>query len=88
MKIVRTLFAGVALTCLFVGWSVSAGIVNPDCTPAKAAKSAAAKSTVGVGGRCKPGETVKDTTKRAVGADDKRNGDGVAEKAADKVKKD
>ena len=58
--------------------------MNPDCTPEKAAKGAAAKATVGVGGRCKPGETIKDTTKRAVGADDK----GPVEKHHDKKDKD
>jgi hypothetical protein len=64
--------------------------VNPDCTPEKAAKGAAAKATVGVGGRCKPGETVKDTTKRAAGVDDdrKKDDEGVGNKAADRIKKD
>jgi hypothetical protein len=88
MKTFRTLLAGSAVLCVLLGQSASAGVFDPDCTPEKAAKSAAAKATVGVGGRCKPGETVKDTTKRAVGDDDKRKGDGVTKKAADKVKKD
>jgi len=48
-----------------------AGVVNPDCTAEKAAKSAAAKSTVGVGGRCSPAEAAKDTSKKAVGVEDK-----------------
>ncbi len=61
-----------------------AGVINPDCTPEKAAKGAAAKATIGVGGRCKPGETVKDTAKRAVGADDK----GPIEKHHDKNQRD
>ena len=61
-----------------------AGVLDPECTPEKAAKGAAAKATVGVGGRCKPGETIKDTTKRAVGADDK----GPVEKHRDKKHKD
>lgn len=52
-----------------------AGPLDPDCTAEKAAKSAAMKNTVGVGGRCKPGETVKDT----IGIDDK----GPIEKARD-----
>lgn len=47
--------------------AVIAGPLDPDCTAEKAAKSAAMKNTVGVGGRCKPGETVKDT----LGIDDK-----------------
>jgi len=42
------------------------GLLDPDCTAEKAAKSAAMKSTVGVGGRCTPAEAVKDSAKRAV----------------------
>ena len=67
-----------------------AGVVNPDCTPEKAAKSAAAKATVGVGGRCSPAEAAKDSGKKVVGVDDK----GPLKKAtsknntpAEKVKK-
>ena len=41
--------------------SAQAGVVNPDCTAEKAAKSAATKATVGVGGRCSPAEAAKDT---------------------------
>jgi hypothetical protein len=48
-----------------------AGVVNPDCTAEKAAKSAAAKATVGVGGRCSPAETAKDTGKKVAGVEDK-----------------
>lgn len=47
------------------------GIVNPDCTAEKAAKSAAAKATVGVGGRCSPAEAAKDTGKKVAGVEDK-----------------
>ena len=67
-----------------------AGVVNPDCTPEKAAKSAAAKATVGVGGRCSPAESAKDSGKKVVGVEDK----GPLKKAtsknntpAEKVKK-
>ena len=48
-----------------------AGVVNPDCTPEKAAKSAAAKATVGVGGRWSPAEAAKDSGKKVVGVEDK-----------------
>jgi len=41
-------------------------LLDPDCTVEKAAKSAAMKSTVGIGGRCTPAEAAKDTAKRAV----------------------
>jgi hypothetical protein len=50
---------------------VSAGPLDPDCTAEKAAKSAAAKATVGVGGRCDPKEALSDTAKDAVNVDDK-----------------
>jgi hypothetical protein len=65
--------------------AVLAGPLDPDCTAEKAAKSAAMKNTVGVGGRCKPGETVKDT----IGIDDKgpienmRDDDGPVENMRD-----
>ena len=36
--------------------------LDPDCTPAKAAKGAAMKATVGIGNRCGVGETVRDLT--------------------------
>lgn len=69
-----------------------AGALDPDCTAEKAARSAATKAAVGVGGRCSPGEAAKDTAKDAAGIEDKgpiekaTNGDkGVAAKAADKV---
>jgi hypothetical protein len=89
MKIARMLLAGMTLACLLASTSAVAGVLDPDCTPEKAAKSAAAKATVGVGGRCKPGETVKDSTKRATGVDDKKKNDGgVAKKATAKVKQD
>ena len=70
-----------------------AGIADPDCTPEKAAKSAAAKSTVGVGGRCSASEAAKDSAKRKAGVEDKgplekRKNDTPAEKARDAVKKD
>ena len=48
-----------------------AGPLDPDCTAEKAAKSATVKATVGIGGRCSPGEAVKDSAKNAVGIDDK-----------------
>ena len=71
--------------------AVSGGPVDPDCNATKAAKSAAAKATVGVGGRCSAGEAVKDQTKDAVGIEDKgpmdkrRNDDGIAKKTTKKI---
>jgi hypothetical protein len=71
-----------------------AGPLDPDCTPEKAAKSAAAKSTVGVGGRCSAGEAAKDSGKKAAGVEEKgpiekqkKKDDTPAEKAKDAVKK-
>jgi hypothetical protein len=49
----------------------SAGLLDPDCTAEKAAKSAATKATVGIGGRCSPAEAAKDTAKKATGIDGK-----------------
>ena len=48
------------------GSNHNGGPLDPDCTAEKAAKGAAMKATVGVGGRCSPAETAKDTAKRAV----------------------
>ena len=59
------------LTLFLVAGTTGAGALDPDCTAEKAAKSAAAKATVGVGGRCSPAEAAKDTAKRATGVEDK-----------------
>ncbi|GGO87250.1 hypothetical protein GCM10011348_40000 [Marinobacterium nitratireducens] len=48
------------LTATLMASSASAGLLDPDCTAEKAAKSAVAKSTIGVGGRCTPAEAAKD----------------------------
>jgi hypothetical protein len=89
-----TLFAASGLTLALVSSAALAGVVDPDCTPEKAAKSAAAKSTVGVGGRCSAGEAAKDSGKKAAGVEDKgpiekkkNKNDTPAEKAKDAVKK-
>jgi hypothetical protein len=78
---------------LFAG-AATAGPIDPDCTPEKAAKSAAAKSTVGVGGRCDAKEAAKDSGKKAAGVEEKgpiekktSKNDTPAEKAMDAVKK-
>ena len=63
----------------------SAGPLDPDCTAEKAAKSAAAKATVGVGGRCDPKEALSDTAKDAANVGDK-NKDKDKDKNKDKVK--
>ena len=69
-----------ALTALTVALGLSAqlafaGPLDPECTPEKAAKSAATKATVGVGGRCDAKETAADSAKRSAGVDDKERGD-------------
>ena len=91
-KPIRSLAASLLVLGLFAGHAL-AGVVDPDCTPEKAAKSAAAKSTVGVGGRCGAGEAAKDTGKKAVGVEDKgplekkkHKNDTPAEKAKDAAK--
>ncbi len=78
MTLAATLCANLAL----------AGALDPDCTAEKAAKGAAAKATVGVGGRCSPAEAAKDSAKRSAGVErkgplDKRVNDdqGLVKKA-------
>jgi len=61
-----------ALALSIASGSAGAGVLDPDCTAEKAAKSAAMKSTVGVGGRCSPKEAVADTAKRKTGIDGDR----------------
>jgi hypothetical protein len=67
----RAVFLGacLALACS----SLQAGVINPDCDAGKAAKSAAMKATVGVGGRCSAKEAVTDS----VGIDDHKGKDAV-----------
>jgi hypothetical protein len=65
------LVAASGLALALFSSSAFAGIADPDCTAEKAAKSAAAKSTVGVGGRCDAKEAAKDSGKKAVGVEDK-----------------
>jgi hypothetical protein len=88
------LIAASGLTLALISSAAWAGVVDPDCTPEKAAKSAAAKSTVGVGGRCDTKEAAKDSGKKAAGVEDKgpiekkkHKNDTPAEKAKDAVKK-
>jgi hypothetical protein len=51
--------------------AASAGPLDPDCTAEKAAKSAVAKATIGVGGRCDPKEALTDSAKDVANIDDK-----------------
>jgi hypothetical protein len=62
---------GLGLALALVVTAVSAGPLDADCTPQKAAKHAAEKATVGVGNRCDPKETASDTAKKATNIDDK-----------------
>jgi hypothetical protein len=68
-KLLSTGTLTLALTCAAA--IATAGVLDPDCTAQKAAKGAAAKATVGVGGRCSPAEAAKDTAKRTAGAEGK-----------------
>ena len=65
----------------------SAGVLDPDCTAEKAAKGAAAKATVGVGGRCSPAEAAKDTAKKATGIEGKVPSGKTADLTKGAVKK-
>ena len=62
---------GLGLAMALAMTAVSAGPLDPDCTAEKVAKSAAAKATVGVGGRCDPKEAIHDTAKDATNIGDK-----------------
>lgn len=83
-----TIAAALALGLTLIAAPAQPGPIDPDCTVEKGVKGAAAKATVGVGGRCKPGEVASDSAKRAVGLDDKkrknRNG-GLAKKTGKKI---
>jgi hypothetical protein len=92
MTLARSI-AAFGLTLTLASSAAFAGVVDPDCTAEKAAKSAAAKSTVGVGGRCSAGEAAKDSGKKAAGVEDKgpiekktSKNDTPAQKAKDAVK--
>lgn len=88
------LIAACGLTCALLASMATAGPIDPNCTPEKAAKSAAAKSTVGVGGRCDAKEAAKDSGKKAAGVEEKgpiekkkHKNDTPVEKAKDAVSK-
>ena len=90
----RNLLSACTLGLALLGGTALAGPLDPDCTPEKAAKSAAAKSTVGVGGRCDAKEAAKDSGKKAAGIEEKgpiakktSKNDTPVEKAKDAVKK-
>ena len=93
MNITR-LMTSAGLTFTLVASTAYAGVVDPDCTAEKAAKSAATKATVGIGGRCSAGEAAKDSGKKAAGVEEKgpiekqkTKNDTPAEKAKDAVTK-
>ncbi len=70
MNNVKTL-ASIGLALAFAASASFAVPVDPDCTPEIAAKSAAVKSTVGVGGRYDAKEAAADSGQKAVGVEDK-----------------
>ncbi len=80
-KVCKLVFMGAMLT---LSQLASAGIVNPDCTAEKVARSAAANATVGVGGRCSAADTAKDATTEAL--NDALPDEGVAGKAVNMAK--
>lgn len=76
---------GMGLALALAVASASAGPLDPDCTPEKAAKSAAAKATVGVGGRCDAKEAAHDTA--GLGDKDKKDKKDRKDDKDDKAKK-
>jgi hypothetical protein len=75
------------MTLIGAAAMAGAGVLDPDCTAQKAAKGAAAKATVGVGGRCSPAEAAKDTAKRTAGGVDKGAVKPAPDAAKDTAKK-
>jgi hypothetical protein len=71
MKVSLTSTLGLGLAMAMAITTASSGPLDPDCTAERAAKSAAAKATVGVGGRCSPKEAAADSAKDAANIDDK-----------------
>ena len=59
--------------------TANAGVVDPECTAKKAARSTAMKTTVGVSSRCTAKEAAGDTARGAVGIEEK----GPVEKRRD-----
>ncbi len=70
MKLLRMARFAVIASGL-AGVSAHAGPLDPDCTAEKAAKSAAMKATVGVGGRCSAREAASDTARKAADVEGK-----------------
>lgn len=66
----RFLGAIVMFAVATYGHPALAGPLDPECTAKKAVRSGAAKAALGVGDRCPPSETVKDSAKRATGIED------------------
>jgi hypothetical protein len=65
MRSIRGILPVVGAALVLASGIALAGPLDPNCTPKKAARGAATKATIGVGGRCGVAETAKDTTKRA-----------------------
>jgi hypothetical protein len=84
----------VLLVLALSGGLAVGGVLDPDCTAEKAAKSTAMRATVGVGGRCTPAEAAKDTARDAVGIEKKgpiekrTDNDGPLKKGGDKWHRD
>ena len=77
---------GLGLAIALAAAAVSAGPLEPDCTPEKAAKHTAEKATVGVSNRCDPKKTASQGAKKATGTDDKNSKDRAKDKTPNKDK--
>ena len=75
-KWIRRSASGAAILVLVLtGCDAVDDALDPDCTAESAARNVAMQSTIGVGNRCGPGETVRDMT----------GTDGMVEDAKDKL---
>jgi hypothetical protein len=77
---IAAMLAGVLLTTMITAAAQAGPVdkaknaVDPDCSVGKAVKGAAQRATIGVGNRCKAGETARDTV-GLDGKDKKKDGD-------------
>ena len=95
MEMSRMRYRSLCLVLCTVGALVvtgaRAGALDPDCNAEKAAKSAAMKATVGVGGRCDAKEAAADTAREAAGVEKKgalekkKDDEGALKKGAKKI---
>ncbi len=67
MHTITVILAGIFIVAIFAAPAHAGPVdkarntIDPDCSVGKAVKGAAQRATIGVGNRCKPGKTARDT---------------------------